>query len=387
MNIREKADYFCKTFITGLLITFSLAATNNSAWAKFAIYAQTTLNIELTGYNALTGISLFKGSITADESQEIDTSYRGLALLIHAGGQTYPVIIGEDFFTLKITTPSEPPSFTVGSENELFYQMLSVGEPEGQPYSFALLMIQAKQLLESSHSIRTLAELAAKKKEFHDFVREHYAGLQHSDMVLRLLAQYFMMHEYVDYHVEGAPATDIKIKYHHAIMNGVKNWLETLKSHIPEHEILNYCVSLYYDRSMVALAALIMANFRDVVFCPGDDGKTFNFPEDLLLTDAKGNKEKRLNAVQGKKIVALVSTDCPVSMVDTVLMARRLVEQEKDITLIVAPLEELSEKYFAMNRMISGGNILFINDERWRQENMAQKMRLPSFHRINTSSN
>ena len=144
-------------------------------------------------------------------------------------------------------------------------------------------MLQAKQLLESTHSIHTIEELTAKKKEFHDFVRDHYDSLQHSDMVRRLIAQYFMMHEYVDYHIEGAPATDIKNNYQQAVLEGVGNWLEILKSHIPEHEILNHCVALYYNRSMVTLASLIIENYRDIAYCPGGEGKTIRFPADLRL--------------------------------------------------------------------------------------------------------
>lgn len=189
-------------------------------------------------------------------------------------------------------------------------------------------MVQAKQLLESTHSIHTIEELTTKKKEFHDFVHDNYQSLKHSDMVRRLIAQYFMMHEYVNYHVEGAPAADIKIKYHQAIINGVENWLKILKPHIPEHEILNYCVSLYYNRSMVTVASLIIENFRDVAYCLGVENKIFSFPEDLLVTDANGNKGRRLKQFKGNKIVAFVSDDCPVSMVETVNKARTLIEQK-----------------------------------------------------------
>ena len=74
-------------------------------------------------------------------------------------------------------------------------------------------------------------------------------------------------------------------------------------------------------------------------------------------------------------------------MVETVVKARKLVEQKEAVTLIVAPLQELSEKHLAMNRMVSGGNIFFVNDERWQQGNLGKKMRLPLFHRISASLN
>jgi hypothetical protein len=375
-----------KTLLAAGLIVVSVLGRGESSWAAFVIHSHMAGSIELYGYNGLTDSSLFKGSISTGSYREIKTPYRGLALLVFESGQSYPVIIGDEPVTLKIINPDVPPAFTAGSENEFFYKALSGGNPAGELYGFALLMLEAKQLLESSHAIHTIEDLAAKKKQMHDFVRIHYGNLKYSDMVRRLIAQYFMMHEYVDYHIEGAPATDIKIKYHQEIIHGVEKWLEILKDHLPDHEILNYCVSLYYyDRSMVALAVLIIENFRDVAYCPGDENKTFSFLEDLRLTDADRNKERRLNEFKGNKIIAFVSDDCPVSMVETVSKARKLSEQKEDVTLIVVPLQDLSEKHLAMNKLVSGGDMLFVNDTEWQQEHLIEKIRLPFFDRIKAS--
>lgn len=127
-----------------------------------------------------------------------------MALLWFSQGQAYPVIPGDERFTLNIAGPAEPPSFTGSKANEYLYAQLN-GKAQGTaatPDDFALLMIRAKQLLEASYSIRTVAELSASKKELHAFVRDQYQNLRHSDMVRRLVAQYFMMHEYVAYHTE-----------------------------------------------------------------------------------------------------------------------------------------------------------------------------------------
>ena len=80
------------------------------------------------------------------------------------------------------------------------------------------------------------------------------------------MAQYFMMHEYVDYHGDAALATDIRLQYQKAVFEGVESWIEILNRHIPDHEILNYCVSLYYDRSMVTLASLIIEKYRNAAY-------------------------------------------------------------------------------------------------------------------------
>lgn len=131
---------------------------------------------------------------------------------------------------------------------------------------------------------------------------------------------------------------------------------------------------------MVSFALRIMENFRDVAYCPGDEKTTTALPSSLILTDADGD-HKALKEVSGKKLVAFVSDDCPISQVVTVTMARRLAQQ-RDTTLIVAPLQPLSEKHFAMQRMVSGGNMLFVDDEKWRKENIPHRMKLPRFIQI-----
>jgi len=368
-----------KSIITLFLFVFLALSECESASAQFAIQSQTSVNIELTGFYSLVENTIFKGDLPSGSMQEINTPYRGLALLFFSGGQSYPVIIGDESFTLKITGPGEPPSFVGSAENEFFYKSLLDGDLVPKQYEYARLMIQAKHLLESTHSIHTVQELTAKKNEFHDFVGKHYESLKHSDMIKRLIAQYFMFHEYVDYHTKGAPAADIRVKYQKEVLNGVGSWVKILKPHLPEQEILNYCVSLYYQRSMVALASLIVQHFKDIAYCLGGEKETLRFPDALRITGAKGTLDKKLADFKGKKIIAFVSDDCPVSMVETVSKARQLTRQKANVPVIVAPIEKLSKSHLTMARMIRNGNMFFINDEKWREDNLSKKIKLPLF--------
>jgi hypothetical protein len=368
-----------KTLITGFLFVFLSLAFGESAGAMLTLHTQSAVDLELVGYDGLAEMSLFKGSIGAGEKQEIATPYQGVALLRFAGGQGYPVLLGDESFALSIAAPTEPPAFAGSGENESFSNRLAGKGPDVPSSDFALLLLRAKVLLESTYPIRTIPELTAKKEELHAFVRDHYASLRHSDMVRRLMGQYFMMHEYVEYHGEGTSPTDIRTRYQQAVVDGVGNWLAILGPHIPEHEILNYCLSLYYQRSMVTLAALIAENFQSTASCPGVEKETWSFPHDLLVAGADGHGGRQLETIKGEKIIAFVSDDCPVSMVATVIKTRQIADQGKRVQLIVAPLQQLSETPLRMNRMVSNGNMLFINDEQWRKENLAEKIRLPLF--------
>ncbi len=61
------------------------------------------------------------------------------------------------------------------------------------------------------------------------------------------------------------------------------------------------------------------------------------------------------------------------------MKARELTYHKQDITLIVAPLEELSDNHFAMNRMVANGNMFFIDDEEWGKVNLSGQVKLPLF--------
>ena len=133
---------------------------------------------------------------------------------------------------------------------------------------------------------------------------------------------------------------------------------------------------------MVSLAALIIENFRDAAFCPGEERETLSFPADIHIAEAGRNKERKLRDFKGDKIISFVSEDCPVSMVETVSKARQLADQKEKVPVIVAPLQKLSRNHLAMASMIRHKNMFFINDEQWRKENLPKKIQLPLFIRI-----
>ncbi len=352
--------------------------------AELVIQSKTAIDFKLQGYDGLEDIEIFSGSISAGGSQPVDTQYNGLALLIFSGGQQYQLIIGSKPSVVTIINAGRMPSFAVGDENQLFYKLLSDNVPVDDADSFAGLMIRGKQLLDSSSSIKTVQELHEKKREFQQFMQHNYRDLSHSDLLRRLIGQYFMMHEYVSYHRNGEPAADIRPKYRREVLVGVKSLLTLLRDHIPENELLNYCVGLYYNRGMVTMASFIADNFESIAYC-GDNKRTLgNVPANQKLINSDGSAIGKFGDLKGKKIVSFVSSDCPVSMVRTVVKARELAEaksQRGDEFLIVVPLEQLSEKHRAMNRNVSGGAMLFVNDNSWL-ENDLQKIRLPLIRKI-----
>ena len=42
-------------------------------------------------------------------------------------------------------------------------------------------------------------------------------------------------------------------------------------------------------------------------------------------------------------------------------------------------MQPLSEKHLALQRMVNGGNMLFVDNEKWRKGNVPERMKLPRF--------
>lgn len=349
------------------------------AQAELVIQSKTAIDFKLQGYDGLEETTFFSGSLPAGGSQRVETQYNGLAMLIFSGGQQYPLLIGSKASVVTITNSNQIPFFAVGDENQLFYKLLSDDVLAGNGDSFAGLMIRGKQLLDSSSSIKTVKELHGKKIAFQKFMQHNYRDLSHSDLLRRLVGQYFMMHEYVSYHRKGEPVADIRPKYRQEVVAGVKVLLTILRDHIPENELLNYCVGLYYNRGMVTMASFIADNFKSIAYCGDNKQALINVPASQKLINSDGSAIGKLGDLKGEKIVSFVSSDCPVSMVRTVVKARELAEannQGENQFLIVVPLEQLSEKHSSMNRNVSGGAMLFVTDKLWL-ENDLQNIRLP----------
>lgn len=371
------------TFIIAWLLLFLPIFVSQSAGTSLFINSQSKLNLELVGYNGLKDFSIVKTTASPEKRETVITFYRGLALLNYSNGSSYPLILNNEPFTFEIKNASQPPSFKSSVTNEYFYDLLAgkIRETDAVLDEFAYLMIQAKNLLESSSGIATASELQTKREEFYHFIRDHYNNLKNSDMIRRLVAQSFMMHEYVNYHIKDEPATNIKKKYQSKVLECAKGWLETLKPHIPEHETLNYIVLLYYDRSMVSMASFIANNFKEYAFCPGTEKKDFGLKKTLMLTGKKGQRQIELHEIQGDKILAFVSGECSVSMVQAISFARLKDGSRPKYQIIVVPVKKLSVKHFTMGKKLSTSNLYFVQDDKWIEKNVPDNLRLP--HLVN----
>lgn len=343
----------------GILLSFSPIAAS-----ALTLQAIREITVQVRAFDGLTTTNLYNGKIEPGKDVHITALYQGLALISFPGGQSYPLIIGPAKSSVIIDAANNIPNFSNSPENVVFYKSLQSDEPIPATYPFITLMLEAKRLLESSSSIKTMQELKAKRAAFYQFVAANYAVLRYSDMVARLVAQSFMMHENVSYQEKGGTPQDILVKYYAAVIACAKGWLDTLAPHMPRHQVMNHLVSLYYERSMVAMAARLLNAFEKDAICPKVENCAIcgTLPEDTVVLS--GRLTQRIKDIDGRKDIIFVSESCPVSMTKAVVAAREA--DGNDLTIIVAPLEPLSEKHRAMNGLLSGKKLLFVDDEKWQ---------------------
>jgi hypothetical protein len=139
----------------------------------------------------------------------------------------------------------------------------------------------------------------------------------------------------------------------------------------------------------LAAGIFIADNFREFACCGEEKQDLRDLPENLNLIRADGSAAGTSGAIKGAKTFAFVSADCPVSMVMTVIKSREAAAAKNPAanSIIVVPLEKLSAKHRSMSSNISGGALLFVDDEQWCKINLSENMRLPFFVNIAGSRN
>ncbi len=407
-----------------LLFTSTLFPYNTDEKA-IHIKSDAIVDIILEGYNGFSSFTIAELHIDSGSTATINTDYEGLVLLIYPQGQRYPLILSDDKLEINIHSPGVKPDFINSQENEFLYDYLSkyrkleyqlmllketMSEMESSDpffpelekeqlrvqaereklkctlttneYPMASTLLAARLLNESTYNIKTSFELNERKEAYHQFVKENAGRLIHSDMLMELARQYFMMHEYVSFIPEGTK--DImygKMEFNNAIISSAGNWIDLLQDMVAAEKVLDFCVGLYYDRSMVGQATGIIDAYREIAFCPGTGSIEFNIVEevtDLSVVDSKGFNKMPMSALNLYKVLALVADTCNISKVETIALARLITEKKIAATVVVVPSGQLTENYKIMDRMYTG-TFYFAQDEGWYQQNIKSHGTIPLF--------
>jgi len=444
-----------KIFIISLIILLYFHSdAYNSEKITIILKPDKSIEFVLMGFNGFDSYIIKQAIIDSGSQVKFSADYQGLALLIFQEGQQYPVIISktgeakndechaEDKRSIQrkliihIHNPDMPPDIKYSPENKFLYEWLSAymlqertilslqekqykkDEPDtlifqlkkeqrkiqdqkqnhiealsNPEFQYAKTLLKARLLNESTYKIITIGELNAKKEAYHQFIDENYEILYHSDMLIELAKQYFMMHEYVSWVKEDISLA--KTHYQNAVVAGVGEWVKILQNRIPAEKVIEFCAELYYNRNMVTLATHIFDNFRnkfvtkniEISFLPAVEKRkqdrrlcttiSLQFPDfDFLNNETRTIQNTGL--LISNKIIAITSDNSIFSKAETISLARHLADSNLSIPVIIAPVEGLSEKHFEIDRLFAG-YFCYMYDEKWQKKYLNDETGVPLF--------
>jgi len=327
--------------------------------------------VTVTSFRGLDSDTLFSSRLDKDGNAVINMKEDGFILIGLNGKQVYPMIYSmkENQFRLR---DNEIPDFTGFPQNSFFLrhlihrqELLAQSElikkelitfaaddtlctalrkkqnslsNEYQQYDrlyidsagfTGAVFISAKNLMESSSGIHTEEELVQKKKEFHQFIHDHYVLISSSDMLQQLAGQCMMMNEYV---IVGKKKMETQVE------KDICDWIQLLKGHIGKNDIVHYFLRYFISRYMVTMTGFIYEKFPDLSTCP------VQHEEITAGTLHKSQAIKRIDASTLDKIITpgeirksvwiVMDVACPASIAGQVLLNRFIAEQKIPVSVI-----------------------------------------------------
>lgn len=347
------------------------------SFSAITIKSTDYITVTLIGYTGLTSYGINTDVVQPHKPLFIDDySYKGLAILKVHGGMSCPILLGKDECTIQIAGSTGKPDLSNCLENRYFSSSLHGEFKENNDFPTANTLLMAKKLHDSCSSVKTLSELKSKRIELCTFVSDNYHILKNSTMVQRLISRSYMMHEWVNYQQNTMISSDMQSQFETQIMENTSEWIIHLKTHISTQILLNHIIGLYYKRSMITLGSTISLNFASYAYCEGIQKDVFVFPK-ALLDNSRNSSNKEGKVLSGNSIVSFISPACPVSLVSTVKKARELASEGEDKTILVVPLEKLNSDHRSIRRLLTQNNLIFFDNDEWREKNLPETIRLP----------
>jgi len=328
-------------------------------------------NISITAFSGLTTDTLFQSWLDGEGRVVVPIKKEGFILIDLNGKQVYPMIYMkmENRFLLR---ENGMPDFTGFPQNSFFFRHLihrnellnqrrmldesmrnfsaddsltKAFQSKQNRISSELLkysslckdssgytgsvFISAEQLLESSYGIHTEEELAQKKKEFRQFIHDHYSIISTSDQLQQYANQYMMMNEYV---LVG------KEKMENQVAQDIGDWKQLLKEHYNGSEVVQYFLHYFISRLMVTMAGSIYEKFPDLSACPVPKEQLHGNKLPITASETRidvNTLEKLLNPGEKKEsIFVIMNVDCPASIAGQVLLNRYIAEQGVSVNVI-----------------------------------------------------
>ncbi len=202
-----------------VLVLFIFQACSSIDEKTIIIQSESNLGITIIGFNDFKSFEIAQLELEPGEDYNVNTTYKGLALIKKKNGGQYPLIINNNPNTINITFNKESGSIIISNspENDFLYSwlvdlrhmnyrlrrldeqikssdtstvvsdsirseyeglLLSKNELEEEVYEsefeIASAMLQARLLNESTYQLKNLDDFESKKDDYHKFIKENY---------------------------------------------------------------------------------------------------------------------------------------------------------------------------------------------------------------------
>lgn len=368
---------FLLMMMTNVTISFSQVSINTdgsqpnpSAMLEVRIQQAQGKKLTITGFSGMKEEKLTELVLDKEGFAKYSGDYQGFALIEIENKGLFPVILGQE--TVKFSIDERGiPQFT-DKENAWLYDALNrknISEQkritlkenlnyfrEDDPYyrvlkrkqveldslkglnenaarnksgTLASLILQGRQVIESTYGIRTKEQLYDRKKAMLDYLYINFEKLYHTDMFRQIAFQYAMMNEYV------AKSREEHYKY---VIADIGDWITKLDGKLTPEEITEFFLSMAAGRRMISLGTEILGNFGKYTGCPVKNfphhGKSTLADFTVHLWKSKETQLPMSKISNGKKLVIFYDEDCVFCLSGHVRMMNLLEKNGASVPVI-----------------------------------------------------
>jgi len=375
--------------ILGLILTvlfISVKGYSQSSELKIRFPSEAGAKAMITGYNYLKNDTIGMIDLNTQGEGVLKHNYIGFALITVAGTRQYPIIINKGYTTIELIPGSKTPKFGNCKDNAFLYRTLIAKEElmrkrmtidealesfdDNDPFRKSLiaekeklstkeislnknikdssvfyvsaLLMQAKELMETTYGIKTEAELKDRKNAFLTFINKNIKTLRYSDMIQQLAGQYVMMNEYV---IIG------QNNHYNQVLVDVEDWIKKFGKSIGSKQIAEHFMNIYAGRSMYGVAGRIAERFHKETACKINtktfelkgDKKSIIIEAEIKNSKAGDNTIKLKNIPSQYKILIYHSNKCSASYVQNIMLSRYTREKMIQVPVITVFVEGESQ--------------------------------------------
>jgi len=326
--------------------------------------------ITVTGFSGMREEKLAEMTMNSEGVAKYSGDYQGFLLLEIENKGLFPVILEQNQVTFSLDEKGFPrftdrensrlyealnrkntsehkrmtlrENLSYFRENDPYYPVLKRKQKEldsvkvnyesgimNEKSSLAGLIMQGRQVIESTYGIRTKEQLDERKKAMLDFLSANYKQLYHSDIFRQTAFQYAMMNEYV------AKSREEHYKY---VIADIKDWIDRLNGKLTPEEITGFFLEMAVGRRMISLGSVILENYAGYTGCTVKNvpaTKHGVFPDITLhLWKSKETGMPLSKLGEGKKLLIFYDEDCVFCLPAHVRMMNLLENNAQSINVI-----------------------------------------------------